>query len=129
MPVERQTIAIVEDDESMRRALERQVRAIGYRCRSFERAEQFLLVAADCGAACVICDVHLEGMSGVDLAMHPRVTELRLPVVLITGSGDSRIEDLSRMLGAALLRKPFLSEELLEAIVGTIGAPIPDCDS
>jgi two-component system, LuxR family, response regulator FixJ len=128
MPTERKIIALVEDDASVRRAIERQIRAIGYRCASFERAEEYLLVAADCGAACVICDVRLEGMSGLDLALHPRITELRIPVVLISGSDDPRMVEPARELGAAFLRKPFLCEELLEAIVGTVGAPIADSD-
>jgi len=127
--MERQLIAIVDDDASVRRALERQIRAIGYRCASFERAEEYLLVAAECGAACVICDIRLEGMSGLDLARHPRITELRIPVVLISGSDDAHISEPALAPGAAFLRKPFLCEELLEAIVGTIGAPIADGDS
>jgi FixJ family two-component response regulator len=126
MPPERQFIAIVDDDESLRRALEFHVRAAGYRCESFGGAEEFLLVAAICRAACVVCDIQMDGMSGLDLAVHPKITSLGLPVVLMTGSIDPAIEIPARALGAAFLRKPFLSAELLDAIVGTIGPPIVD---
>jgi FixJ family two-component response regulator len=128
MPPERKLIVIIEDDASVRRALERQVRGAGYRCESFECAEDFLLVASVCQAACVICDVQLEGMSGLELALHPKITQLKLPIVLITGSADPMIEEPARTLGAAFLRKPFPSEELLIAIVGTVGSPITDWD-
>ena len=89
----RKTIALVDDDDSVRKALERQLHAAGYRCVSFASGEEFLAVAATLGAACLLADIHLGGMSGLELAVHPKVTNLELPVVLI--SRMQRSEDRS----------------------------------
>jgi len=124
MPPERKFIAVIDDDDSLRRALERHIRHAGYRCETFAAAEEFLLVATVCRPACIVCDVNLDGISGLELAVHPKIAALEVPIVLITGSSDPAIEIPARALGAAFLRKPFLSAELLDAIVGTVGPPI-----
>jgi FixJ family two-component response regulator len=126
MPPARKIIAVVDDDESVRTSLARLLRVAGYRCELFASAETFLAVAGISGAACVLCDIHLGGMTGLELALHPLITACNLPVVLMTGIDDPMIELPARELGAAFLRKPIPCNKLLEAIVGTIGAPIPD---
>ena len=126
MPTPRKTIAIVDDDASVRKALERQVCAAGYRCATFESAEEFLLVARILKASCLLADINLGGMSGLDLAVHPTVTGLMLPVVLISGSNDPRVEVPAREIGAAFLRKPIPSQVLLDAIVDNAGPPFAD---
>jgi len=128
MPPPRKTIAIVDDDFCVRQAIDRQLRAAGYRCESFASAEEFLAIAATLGAACLLSDVHLGGMTGIDLALHPAVTGLNLPVVLISGSIDPTIEVAARQVGVAFLRKPIHCQALLETIVDTVGAPIADGD-
>jgi len=124
MPPTRKIIAVVEDDESVRNALARQLSAAGYRYELFTNAEAFLSVAPICRAVCVLSDIHLGGMTGLELALHPLINELRLPVILMSGSVDPMIEAQARELGTAFLRKPILSEKLLEAIVDTVGPPI-----
>jgi FixJ family two-component response regulator len=124
MPPLRQMIAIIDDDESVRRALERLLRLAGYRCAIFSSAEDFVAVAASLGAACVLADIQLTGMSGLHLALHPIVTELELPVVLMSGSTDPLVETPAREFGAAFLRKPISADTLLETIVDTAGPPI-----
>src|SRR6185295_15538482 len=126
MPPERKLIAVIDDDATIRKSLERLLRASGYRCESFASAEEFLLVASVCRAACVVADIGLDGMSGLELALHPKVVDLGLPVILMTGSPDPMFEIPAREIGAAFLFKPFTSEQLLEAIVDTAGAPIAD---
>lgn len=126
MPPRRKLIAVIDDDASIRKALDRQITAAGYRCHAFVSAEQFLSVAALCGAAAVVCDIHLGGMTGLALARHPTVTALSLPVVLISGSADPSVEEPAAVVGAAFLRKPIAPGKLLEAIVDTIGPPIAD---
>ena len=128
MPPYRRLIAIVEDDLSVRKALERQIRAAGYRCAAFASAEEFVAVAQPCNSAAVVCDVNLGGMSGLQLALHPEVTRLNVPVVLITASADPLIEVAAREICAAFLRKPIPCQELLDAIVDTAGPPIADGD-
>jgi FixJ family two-component response regulator len=126
MPVNRKLIVVIDDDHSVRKALDRQVTAAGYRARSFATAEEFLGVAISCGAACVISDIHLGGLSGLELALHPIVTSLDLPVVLISGSDDPVVEEPARVLAAAFLQKPIPPGKLLEAIVDAVGPPLAD---
>lgn len=126
MPPKRKLIAVIDDDASVRKALDRQIHAAGYRSHAFACAEEFLSVAAMCGAAAIVCDIQLGGMTGLELALHPTVASLNLPVVLISGSDDPLIEEPARTIAAAFLRKPIPPGELLEAIVDTIGPPIAD---
>jgi FixJ family two-component response regulator len=65
-------------------------------------------------------------MSGLELAVHPTVTGLELPVVLISGSNDPQIEGPAREIGTAFLRKPIPSQVLLDAIVDNAGPPYAD---
>jgi FixJ family two-component response regulator len=126
MPPTRKLVAVIDDDPSVLRALNRQVSAAGYRSHAFASAEEFLAVAGMCGAACVICDIHLGGMSGLELALHPTITALNLPVVLISAGRDPLIEEPARVIGAAFLHKPIPPGQLLETIVDTVGPPIAD---
>ena len=124
MPPPRKTIAVVDDEATLRQCLERLVKVAGYRCESFASAEEFLAAAVTSGAECLLADVHMSGMSGLQLALHPTVTGLKLPVLIMSGSGDPQVEAQAREIGAAFLRKPFLGNELLDAIVDAIGPPI-----
>lgn len=128
MPPKRQLVAVIDDDHSVRTALDRQICAAGYRSHAFSSAEDFLKVAALCGAACVVCDIHLGGMSGLELALHPAITSMNLPVVLISGSNDPVVEEPARVIAAAFLRKPIPAGKLLEAIIDMVGPPISDED-
>lgn len=128
MPPYRRLIALIEDDVSVRKAFERQIYAAGYRCETFATAEDYVAVAHTCRAAAVVCDIHLAGMTGLQLALHPEVTRLDVPVVLMTASVDPLIEVAAREISAVFLRKPFSRSELLDAIVDTAGPPIADGD-
>ncbi|HET7810984.1 MAG TPA: response regulator [Steroidobacteraceae bacterium] len=124
MPTLRKLIAVIDDDPSIRNALSRQMRAAGFRTAAFQCAEEFLLAAATCGAAMVISDIHLGELSGLDLAVHPQVVQMQLPVVLISGSIDPEITARAQDVAAAFLRKPIPPGMLLETVIDTVGAPI-----
>jgi FixJ family two-component response regulator len=126
MPPKRKLIAVIDDDDSVRTALARQLSAAGYRCEQFASAEDFLAIAPLCNAAAVLSDIHLGGMTGLQLALHPVITSLNLPVVLISGSQDPLIEEPARTIASAFLCKPIAPGKLLEAIVDTVGPPIAD---
>ena len=128
MPPPRQTIAVVDDETALRKCIERLVRIAGYRCESFASAEEFLAAAAGLGAACLLADVHMTGMTGLQLAQHPTVTGLKLPVLIMSGSCDPQVEEQAREIAVAFLRKPFIGTELLDAIVDTVGPPIVEGD-
>ena len=129
MPTPRKSIAIVDDDARLRQCIQRHLRAAGYRCETFSSGEEFLAVALNLGAACLLADVHMNGMSGLQLALHPTVLELKLPVVIMTGSVDPLVVAPAQEIGAAFVRKPFFGNELLDAIVDTIGPPIIEGDN
>src|SRR6185436_7445032 len=98
MPPKRKLIAVIDDDASVRKALDRQIQAAGYRSHVFASAEEFLAVAAICGAACVVSDIHLGGMTGLELALHSTITSLDLPVILISCTDDPMIEEPARVI-------------------------------
>ena len=126
MPLKRKLVAVIDDDTSVRKALDRQIHAAGYRAHTFSCAEDFLEGAQLSGVACVVCDIHLAGMTGLELALHPTIMSMNLPVVLISGCDDPLIEEPARVIAAAYLRKPIPPGQLLEAIVDTVGPPIMD---
>jgi FixJ family two-component response regulator len=128
MPADRKLIAVIDDDVFILKALERNVRAAGYRCQTFTCAEDFLRMVRELFVACVISDINLGGMSGLQLAVHPVMLELAIPIVLITGSIEPHIEEPARTVAAALLHKPIPPGKLLDAIVDTVGPPIADGD-
>jgi FixJ family two-component response regulator len=124
----RKLVAVIDDDSSVRKALDRQMRASGYRCHVFASAEEYLQVASLCDAACLVSDVHLQGLSGLQLAAHPDIRSLGLPVVLISGSSDPQLEGSAQQIAVAFLRKPIAHGSLLETIVDIVGPPIVEQD-
>jgi FixJ family two-component response regulator len=110
-------IAIVDDDEPLREALGSVMKAAGFSPRTFASAEEFL-ACDDCDdTACLILDVRLPGMSGIELQKQLSRTNSRLPIVFITAHGDASLRDsLMRARAAAFLYKPVRSDALLKEI-------------
>jgi FixJ family two-component response regulator len=105
-------IAIVEDDESLRPALLALVRSMGYDGVGFPTAEDYLVVDADIGAACLVTDLQLPGIDGLELA-----ARTKLPVILITARTEKAIDARAQEHGVlCLLRKPFEAEDLAGCI-------------
>lgn len=111
-------VHVIEDDASMRRALERQLGAAGYEVRSFASAEDFLAGAPAAGRACIVTDVRMPGASGIDLQGKLARRETPLPVIFISGHGDVPMT-VEAMKGGAVgfLPKPFAREDLLDLVV------------
>lgn len=122
-------IAIVEDDASVRRALDRVLRQEGFACTTFERAEELLEYARLPEYACVLADVWLPGMSGLDLLTSLRKKQAGLPVVVMSADDSDEIRDRAERAGAAaFLRKPFDTREMIDALHGLTrsgGEPFP----
>jgi len=128
VPPYRKLIAVIEYDESVRKSLQRHLRAAVYRSEGFSSADNFLSIADTCRPACVVSDVNLCGMSGIEFALHPAVTRLDLQIVLITASLDPLVECEARKIAAGFLRKPISGQSLLDIVVDTAGPPIADGD-
>ncbi len=82
------------------------------------------MVAAVCDAAAIVSDVHLGGLTGLELAVHPAVIDISIPVVLISGSADPHIEESAQQIATAFLRKPIPAGMLLDTLVDVVGPPI-----
>jgi FixJ family two-component response regulator len=116
MPQTAPVIAIVEDDTLLSRALARLLHAVGWHTVTFASAEAFLRTGLQPPPQCLVLDVQLPGMSGVELVEHFVVTGLALPVIIITGHNDLQIR-LRTMGGVvAYLQKPVDVQDLLRAI-------------
>ena len=110
-------IAIVDDDEPLREALGSVMKAAGFSPRTFASAEEFL-ACDDCDeTACLILDVRLPAMSGIELQKQLSKTNRRLPIVFVTAHGDASLRDsMMRAGAAAFLYKPVRSDALLKEI-------------
>jgi FixJ family two-component response regulator len=110
-------ISIVDDDESMREAIQSLLRSVGFRTQMFASAEQFLQSDQIETTACLILDVRMPGMSGLELQRHLMATQYRIPIVFVTAHGDEEARARALQEGAVeFLLKPFSEEALLNAI-------------
>jgi FixJ family two-component response regulator len=111
-------ILIVDDDHSVRESLARLIRSVGFGVKAFASAEEFLSAGRDRTADCLILDIRMPGMNGLELQRELSMRERELPVVFITAHGSD--EDVrARALGAGAvdyLLKPLKEEEVLKAI-------------
>jgi FixJ family two-component response regulator len=108
---------VVDDDPSVRTALSRLLGAAGYRVESFPSADDFLAAHREDGPGCLILDVHLPGLGGLDLQEALSVSKCPLPIVFITGVGDIPTSVRAMKAGAVdFLPKPFESQDLLDAV-------------
>jgi FixJ family two-component response regulator len=110
-------IAIVDDDESVQRALQDLIESDGLSTLCFGSAEQFLDSEARNKAACLIVDIRMPGMSGLELQARLKAGRCRIPIIFITAHGDAEMRTLAMREGAVeFLSKPF-DDAVLLAIV------------
>jgi FixJ family two-component response regulator len=110
-------ISIVDDDESVRDALENLLKSIGYRAEVFASAEEFLRLGHHEDSRCLILDVRMPGLSGLELQRQLVSSGPSIPIVFITAHGDEAERAQAFRAGAvAFLRKPFAEEALLTAV-------------
>jgi FixJ family two-component response regulator len=115
------TIAIVDDNPSLLQGLNRLLSAHGFRVQTFGSAELFLDGIEKCEAECLIVDVHLGGMSGIDLQRQLISMGRDLPVIVMTAIHDEATRAAAFDAGCiAYLRKPFLAKLLIDAINGAV---------
>jgi len=116
-------ISIIDDDESLRLALVGLVRSLGYRAQGFGSAEEYL-GSGDLGAsACVITDIQMPGMSGIELKLLLAGRKLPMPVIMITARTEPGLRDKAMASGAVcLLHKPFEANALIACIEEALAA-------
>ena len=107
-------IAVIDDDEPFRLALVDSLCSLEYRARGFASAEEFLAASGENSCDCVITDIHMPGMSGLDLQRLLMARDRRVPVIMITARGEPGLEAKAAASGAVcLLRKPFGADALI----------------
>ena len=114
-------IAVIDDDESFRVALVESLSSLGYGSSGYASAEEYVGAMESCSFNCVVSDIHMPGMSGLDLMKHLSARGATTPVVLITARSDANLEAKAAVAGAVcLLRKPFEISELTTCIEGAL---------
>jgi FixJ family two-component response regulator len=110
-------IAIVDDDEPLREALGSVLKAAGFRAAGFPSAEEFLESEGWQDTSCLILDVRLPGMSGIELQRQLADSKNAIPIIFVTGHGDPSLRGLLMEAGAsAFFNKPVRSGALLSEI-------------
>jgi FixJ family two-component response regulator len=123
MLTRRRTIAIIDDDPGMRLALESLLGASGYRTEMYASAEEFVRAAITTDASCLVVDIQLGDISGVELGRHLAETGFTFPIIFMTGSREEAHRRKAMDLGCvAYLSKPFPADRLIEAITKAIGS-------
>jgi FixJ family two-component response regulator len=110
-------VSIVDDDDSMRCALQGLLKAVGLPARAFASAEEFLDSGQQYDTACLIADIRMSGMSGLELQARLNADRVRIPTIFITAHGDERMRMQALRAGAVeFMAKPFDDEALLESV-------------
>ncbi len=110
-------VAIVDDDESVRSALQGLMEVVGLPARPFASAEEFLESGQQHQTGCLIADIRMPGMSGLELQAKLNAEHCRIPTIFITAHGDTKMRMQALRAGAVeFLAKPFDDEALLEIV-------------
>jgi FixJ family two-component response regulator len=110
-------VAVIDDDESVRTALKELLRSVGLPARAFESAEDFLKSGQQQQTGCLIADIRMPGMSGLELQAKLNADRCRIPTIFITAHGDEKMRMQALRAGAVeFLAKPFDDEALLERV-------------
>ena len=127
---ERPLVAIVDDDQSLRNATRDLLKAAGFSTATFEDAESFLGSASRASAACLVADMRMPGMTGLELYQALVASGERIPTVIITAHPEELTQSRARDAGiTCYLSKPFAPDDLLdcvrEALAKSQRGPIP----
>jgi two-component system, LuxR family, response regulator FixJ len=112
-----QIIYVIDDDDAVRQSLEFMLKAAGIKARSFDSAKAFLEVLPEISSGCVVTDVRMPEITGIDLLRMLKKSNPDLPVIVITGHGDISLAVEAMKIGAIdFLEKPFDGQQLLAAV-------------
>jgi FixJ family two-component response regulator len=114
---QRPTVFIVDDDASVREAIRGMLRSVGLHAEAFASAQEFLGHGPPSGPSCLVLDVRLPGVSGLDVQQELARAQIHIPIIFITGYGDIPMTVRAMKAGAVeFLTKPFRDQELLDAV-------------
>jgi two-component system response regulator FixJ len=117
MPSDKAVVHVIDDDEAMRQSLAFLLGTVGMEVQTYDSAMAFLAVAPEIKSGCIITDVRMPEVSGLDLLRRVRELELGIPVIMITGHGDVPLAVEAMKIGALdFLEKPFDDEVLLASV-------------
>ncbi len=117
MPKAKPLISIIDDDESMREAIKGLMRSLGYRVEAVASAQEFLSSRSVLRTACVIADMQMPGMTGLELYQRLSTSGKRVPTILITAYPDDDIRERALSAGiVGYLSKPFEEDDLLDCV-------------
>ena len=115
-------VVIVDDDELIRSALQGMLKSVGLPSQAFASAEEFLDSGQQEQTACLIADIRMPGMSGLELQAKLNAQHYRIPTIFITAHGDTKMRMQALRAGAVeFLAKPFDDEVLLESVRAALG--------
>ena len=110
-------VFVIDDDPSIRLAITSLIRSVGMRVESFPSAQEFMASKRPDAPACLVLDVRMPGVSGLDLQRDLAEADIRIPIIFITGHGDIPMSVRAMKAGAVeFLTKPFRDQDLLDAI-------------
>ena len=110
-------VYVVDDDPGVREALNSLIRSVGFRVQTFASAQDFLQSKPSTAPSCLILDVRLPGLSGLDLQRELRQADIHIPVIFVTGHADIPMSVRAMKAGAVeFLTKPVRDQDLLDAI-------------
>ena len=110
-------VAILDDDDSVRTALQGLLKAVDLPAQAFATAEEFLKSGQQHQIACLIADIRMPGMSGLELQAKLKAERCRIPIIFITAHGDAKMRMQALRAGAVeFLEKPFDDQVLLESV-------------
>lgn len=111
------TVFVIDDDPSVRRSIEGLLKSVGLRSQGFASAQEFMGNSASDGPSCLVLDVRLPGLSGLDFQRQLAEAGVNIPIIFITGHGDIPMSVKAMKFGAVeFLTKPFHDQDLLDAI-------------
>jgi FixJ family two-component response regulator len=118
MPEANPFVFVVDDNPSVRTALKRLFSSVGMQCETYPSAQEFLQRNRPDVPTCLVLDVRLPGLSGLDLQSHLAEANYRIPIIFITGHGEVPMSVRAMKAGAVeFLTKPFHDQELLDAVL------------
>ncbi len=118
-------IYVIDDDEAVRHSLEFLLKTAGLKVRSFEGAQAFLDVLPEIRSGCIITDVRMPGITGIDLLRRVKELAINIPVIVITGHGDISLAVEAMKIGAVdFLEKPFDDDTLLAVVKNSLSRDV-----